>query len=210
MVEALFGSKTRVKLLRLFLNNPDNSYYVREITRLIDEQINSVRRELSNMIKVGIVTSQNVDNKLYYQANQEYPYFVPLRAIFSDEQMGSVVKAEPSIIGLPKALDPEIKYYNKVFMSLTGAHAILIAGKLVRGSASPIDVLIIGDVSNTKLKAAIKAIERREDTTLNYTVLSPEEFGYRTSVRDRFIGEILDAKYTVIKDVGRIITGGTK
>ncbi len=67
MIDALFGSKTRVKLLHLFLNNPGKAFYVREITRLIDEQINSVRRELSNMLEVGIITSKNTDNKLFYE-----------------------------------------------------------------------------------------------------------------------------------------------
>ena len=57
MIDALFGSKTRVKLLHLFLNNPGKSFYVREITRIIDEQINSVRRELSNMLEIGIIIS---------------------------------------------------------------------------------------------------------------------------------------------------------
>jgi predicted transcriptional regulator len=58
MIDALFGSKTRVKLLHLFLNNPGQSFFVREITRKIDEQINSVRRELANMIQVGIITGK--------------------------------------------------------------------------------------------------------------------------------------------------------
>ena len=66
MIDALFGSKTRVKLLYLFLNNPGQAFYVREITRLIGEQINSVRRELANMLEVGIVASNNMDNKLYF------------------------------------------------------------------------------------------------------------------------------------------------
>ena len=65
MIDALFGSKTRVKLLHLFLNSPGQSFYVREITRKIDEQINSVRRELSNMLAVGVITSDSADNKLY-------------------------------------------------------------------------------------------------------------------------------------------------
>ena len=60
MIDALFGSKTRVKLMHLFLNNPGKSFYVREITRLIDEQINSVRRELANMLEVGVITSDTV------------------------------------------------------------------------------------------------------------------------------------------------------
>ena len=69
MIDALFGSKTRVKLLHLFLNNPGKSFYVREITRLIDEQINSVRRELANMLNVVIITCKEADNKLYYEVN---------------------------------------------------------------------------------------------------------------------------------------------
>ena len=72
MIDSLFGSKTRVKLLGLFMNNPDRSFYVREITRNIDEQINSVRRELANLIKVGVVPAQSVDNKLYYQADKNF------------------------------------------------------------------------------------------------------------------------------------------
>ena len=82
MIDSLFGSKTRVKLLHLFLNNPEKSFYVREITRLIDEQINSVRRELANMVSVGIVQSDNIDNKLYYSTNIGYRYLEPLSVIF--------------------------------------------------------------------------------------------------------------------------------
>ena len=64
MIDALFGSKTRVKLLYLFLNNPGQAFYVREITRLIGEQINSVRRELANMLEVGIVARDRKSTRL--------------------------------------------------------------------------------------------------------------------------------------------------
>ena len=53
-VEKLFGSKTRAKLLKLFFENPEKSFYVREITRVIEEQINSVRRELLNLENIGM------------------------------------------------------------------------------------------------------------------------------------------------------------
>src|SRR5688572_12527626 len=82
MVEQLFGSKTRVKLLQLFYSNPNRSFFVREITRKIDEQINSVRRELSNLLSIGIITSDNTNNKLYYEVNQKYEYYPPLKEIF--------------------------------------------------------------------------------------------------------------------------------
>ena len=82
MVEQLFGSKTRVKLLQLFYSNPNRSFYVREITRKIDEQINSVRRELANLLSIGIISSDTNNNRLYYEVNQQYDYYQPLSVIF--------------------------------------------------------------------------------------------------------------------------------
>src|SRR6266568_9304689 len=91
MIEQLFGSKTRVKLLQLFYSNPNRSFYVREITRKIDEQINSVRRELANMLNIGIIKSDSSNNRLYYEVNREYTYYEPLRAIFGDSKNLRVV-----------------------------------------------------------------------------------------------------------------------
>ena len=85
MIDALFGSKTRVKLLHLFLSNQGKSFYVREITRLIDEQINSVRRELANMLEIGVITSSSADNKLYYEVNQRYEHYIALKAMFTGD-----------------------------------------------------------------------------------------------------------------------------
>src|SRR5580700_4053471 len=91
MIEQLFGSKTRVKLLQLFYSNPNRSYYVREITRKIDEQINSVRRELSNLLSIGIILSDNTNNRLYYEVNQKFEFYDPLQQIFG----GGVKKSAP-------------------------------------------------------------------------------------------------------------------
>src|SRR5215468_6258426 len=82
MIEQLFGSKTRVKLLQLFYSNPNRSFYVREITRKIDEQINSVRRELANLLSIGIISSDTNNNRLYYEVNQKYEHYRPLAEIF--------------------------------------------------------------------------------------------------------------------------------
>src|SRR5262249_43307158 len=92
MIEQLFGSKTRVKLLQLFYSNPNRAFYVREITRKIDEQINSVRRELSNLLRIVITTSNPTNNRLYYEVNQDYEHYQPLGMIFG----GLEVAAAPA------------------------------------------------------------------------------------------------------------------
>lgn len=194
MIDALFGSKTRVKLLHLFLNNPGKAFYVREITRLIDEQINSVRRELSNMLTVGIITSDTSDNsKLYYEVNQRYEHYVPLRAIFADQHVEAVAETEV-VVGW----HDEIKH-------LAGVRLAIIAGVLVRGSTSTIDILMVGNVPAAKLKNTIKLIEKTEGRELNYSVLSYDEFYYRLSVRDKFITEILNGKYAVLVDTDNML-----
>lgn len=193
MIDALFGSKTRVKLLHLFLNNPGKSFYVREITRLIDEQINSVRRELANMLKVGIILSDTAENKLYYEINQRYEYFVPFRAIFADVKMD---KSEPHM---------RQDTWHVLLQNLNGVRLILSAGVLVKGSTSTVDLLIVGNVSSVKVKNIVKQIEKTEGREINYTILSYDEFYYRLSVRDKFITEILNGKHAVLLDTDNIL-----
>jgi len=198
MIDALFGSKTRVKLLYLFLNNPGQPFYVREITRKIGEQINSVRRELSNMIEVGIITSDSADNKLYYQINQRYEYYVPLRAIFGNAESNAKVA--------PVAVDnASLDEYSSMLHDIAGLRLALFAGVLVRGSTAPIDVVLVGDVAPTKVNALIKNIEKSEGREINYSVLSYDEFYYRLSVRDKFITEILNSKHNVVIDKDNIL-----
>jgi hypothetical protein len=193
MIDALFGSKTRVKLLHLFLNNPGKSFYVREITRLIDEQINSVRRELANMLQVGIITSDTADNKLYYEVNQRYDYYVPMRAIFSDEQMVS------------SATQPRKNTKAHLLEGVAGLRLAVGAGVLVKGSASPVDLLLVGKLATAKVTALVKEIEKAEGREINYSIVDYDEFYYRLSVHDKFITEILTGKHAVLFDPDHIL-----
>ena len=196
MIDALFGSKTRVKLLHLFLNNPGKAFYVREITRLIDEQINSVRRELSNLLEVGVITSSTADNKLYYEVNQRYEYYSPFKAIFGDQK--------PTALAKKRALGDTPEWQEAV-AKLPGARVIVVAGALVKGSASPLDLLVVGDSPNQKVKYLVQSIEAHEGRELTYAVMQYDEFYYRLSVHDRFTNAILTNKHTVLVDADNIL-----
>ena len=198
MIDALFGSKTRVKLLHLFLNNPGQSFFVREITRKIDEQINSVRRELSNMLQVGIITSDSSDNKLYYQVNQRYEYYVPLRAIFGDE---ASIPIDPSVSSDNKSFDK----YGSMLNEITGLRIAVFSGIFVKGSNTAVDILMVGNIASMKVKSLMKDIEKIEGREINYCVLSYDEFYYRLSVRDRFITEIVNGINNIVIDKDNII-----
>ena len=198
MIDALFGSKTRVKLLHLFLNNPGQPFYVREITRKIDEQINSVRRELSNMLDIGIITSDSADNKLYYQVNQRYEYYIPLRSIFNNSLMNQKNQA----LTQDDTFDDK---YGSTLREIAGLRLVIFAGVLVRGSTSPVDAIFVGNITASKIKSLVSEIEKNEGREINYSLLSYDEFYYRLSVRDKFITEILNSKHNVIVDKDKVL-----
>ena len=190
MIESLFGSKTRVKLLQLFLNNPNEAYYVREITRMIDEQINSVRRELKNLIGVGIVKNRAIKNQLYYEVNKEYKYYTPFRQIFSGKKDNKRELAVDS--GLAD------------FHALGDVKVVIQTGKLV-GSDGVVDLLIAGDsINKTRLKLVVKGLEK-DGLSLNYVAMNYDDFYYRMSIRDRFVCDILNKKYSVLIDTEGIL-----
>lgn len=195
MIDALFGSKTRVKLLHLFLNNPGKSFYVREITRLIDEQINSVRRELANMLNVGIITSDSADNKLYYEINQRYEHYVALRAIFADQE-----------VVMHNSTSTKNNDWAERVRGLSDVRAAIFAGVLVEGSLSDIDILLVGTVASPKVKRLMQDFEKAEGRELNYALISYDEFYYRLSVRDKFITEILNGQHVVVVDSDNILS----
>ena len=194
MIDSLFGSKTRVKLLHLFLNNPEKSFYVREITRMIDEQINSVRRELANMVSVGIVQQDAIDNKLYYSVNEDYPYIKPLAAIFSDKNTEGGMGAASSVS------------WKDSLGRMRGLRLAIISGKLVVGSSSAVDLLLVGDdMSAVTIKNLVKKIEKDRKIEINYAVISYDDFYYRMSVKDRFIMDIVRNKHSVLVDAENIM-----
>ncbi len=194
MIDSLFGSKTRVKLLHLFLNNPEKSFYVREITRMIDEQINSVRRELANMVSVGIVQQDAIDNKLYYSVNEDYPYIKPLAAIFSDKNTEGGMGAASSVS------------WKDSLGRMRGLRLAIISGKLVVGSSSAVDLLLVGDdMSAVTIKNLVKKIEKDRKIEINYAVMSYDDFYYRMSVKDRFIMDIVRNKHSVLVDTENIM-----
>lgn len=194
MIDALFGSKTRVKLLHLFLNNPNRAFYVREITRKIDEQINSVRRELANMLSIGIIHSDSANNRLYYEVNQAYTHYEPLKAIFGDSSATSVAAESPK------------SDWPKRLKQLGDVRLALLSGSLVRGSNTDLDVLLVGSLNKTQSKKFIKEIEDEEGKSLNYTIMTYEDFYYRLSIKDRFVTDIINGKFTLLQDTEQILS----
>lgn len=196
MIEQLFGSKTRVKLLQLFYANPNRAFYVREITRKIDEQINSVRRELANLLSVGIISSENTNNKLYYEVDQNYDFYKPLSEIFGGKKKALTEKAVSKT---------SVDTGNDKLKSIGNIEIAFLTGQFTRDDNASIDLLIVGDVNHTKLEKYIAEFEQAEGKEIRYSVMTKKDFDYRQQVKDRFITNVLQNKRQVLIDKHKLL-----
>jgi hypothetical protein len=191
MLEHLFGSKTRVKLLTLFLKDTDQSFFVRELTRKLKLQINAIRRELENLEKIGIIkiikkpagkTASGLDKK-YYQVNKDFVLYSELKALFVKSQLF-----------IRQSLLDKLTKLGKIdFLALTGIFV---------GQKSPFktDMLIVGRINRKKLADLLKIFEIEFGYEINYTVMTSEEFQYRKEITDKFLYEILESKKIIVVD----------
>ncbi len=194
MIDQLFGSKTRVKLLELFYSNPNRAFYVREITRKIDEQINSVRRELANLLNAGIIVSETTNNKLYYEVNQEFEFFQPLSEIFGK----GATAPKKAKTGATSSQDDDLKALGNVEIAL-------LTGQFTRDESSGVDFLVVGNVNENQVTKYVSDLEAKEGKEIRYVILSPSDYEYRVKIKDRFITTVLDSKKQVLIDKNEVL-----
>ena len=179
-LEKLFGSKTRAKLLALFFENPEKSYYVREITRVIEEQINSVRRELTNLSTLGLVKIENYENKVYYSANTKHPFARPMTEIFARSSAMNYASDDQ------KVEVKRVSIWEEYVRPVANLISALIVTNRIPGQDG-LDLLIIGDNRTHKLTHWAEVVEKRQGKPLNYAIMSREDYIYRRSVRDKYL-----------------------
>ena len=175
MFDDLITSKTRTKLLRLFLDNPVEMYHVREVVRRVDEEINAVRRELILLEKKGVLKKEPRANRVYYYLDKSYLFFPDLiRINAKTSRLGADIIKNRMKLG-------KIKY-------------AMLSGKYVTGSRENpenVDLLVVGTVVLPELTLIIRQEEAKTKHEINYTVMTEEEFAFRKKRRDPFIASII-------------------
>ncbi len=172
---ALFG-KTKRALLALFFSNPEESYYLRQITRITAAGQGSVQRELKKLAEAGIIERFEQGRQVYFRAKRNCPIF--------DELRGLTLKTAGLVEVLRSALSPVTDKIDLAF----------VYGSQARGTAraaSDIDLLIVGNLDELELHRFISQAEEQLSRPVNYTFLTPQEFKKRKKERGGFLSRIL-------------------
>jgi len=196
MLEHLFGSKTRTNLLRLFLNNPKQPYYLRELARKLKTQLNSIRREMDNLEKIGIIKSvqmaeqdESKGNKAKNKGSKKY-FLTDVDFILYPELKALLLKAQ---LLLERSFVDQIEKMTQVkFFVLTGI--------FVGIDSFVTDMLLVGKVNRKKLEKIVRIFEKELGKSINYTMMTEQEFKYRKDITDRFLYDILEGRKIIIID----------
>ena len=182
MFSDLITSKSRVKLLSVFLANPSEMYHVRELVRRTSDEINAVRRELAFLEKKGILSREPRANRVYYSLSKNYPFYYDLLRLGSKN------------VGLgADILKNRVKLGKIKFAMFSGRFL-----RKMKDEPDEVDMLIVGNVVLPELALLVREEEKRQNAEINYTVMSDEEFDYRKKKRDPFIMTILSGSRVML------------
>ncbi len=196
MLEHLFGSKTRVKLLRIFFREPERRFFVRELVRRLDVQINAVRRELFNLSQAGVITALAGDAESHDYAESDDPhegkrkyYALNHKSMLYPELRALLLKSH--VMG-EESLAHQIAQGNEIRL-------LLFTGTFTNAE-TPIDMLVVGDIPQRRVAKIVTDFEHDNGCTVRYTVLTTREYEERKSLMDRFLYTVLDAPHQIIID----------
>jgi predicted nucleotidyltransferase len=180
---ALFG-KTKRAILALLFSRPDESFYLRQIVRLVAAGQGGVQRELQRLADAGIVTRVVRGRTAFYQANRECPVFLELHGLVS-KTAGVADVLFNDLIALKDRIEVAFIYGSAAETRLR--------------VESDIDVFVIGSVTFGEVVDALSQAQEQLGREVNPSVFEPHEFRRRVRRRDHFVVAVCEgAKVFVI------------
>ena len=175
MLKNLFISKVRVRILQQYMFHPAEGYHVRGLVRLLNEEINAVRRELLNLKDAGILISHKEGNKLVYKLNPDCPVINDLQSMFYKEsEVGKQIIKAAKDNGSPEAI-------------------LMAQGFLdgIKDQAGSLDLLFIGEYRINDLSRDLKTVETVLGKDLRYTVMTKTDLNFARKKQDKVLSEFL-------------------
>ncbi len=186
ILEALFTSKARVEILKLFFLSSSEHHYMRQVAALTGQPIRAVQRELERLERAGLLESQKDGNRKYFQANRSSPIFSVLRSLLA------------RTAGLGSALREHL------LKEEADIRAAFIFGSYAQGSegaTSDLDLMVVGEITARDLANVLKPAREAIGREVNAVILPTDEIRQRVAQEDNFV-------LTVLREAKIFLIGG--
>lgn len=195
----LFGSATKIKLMRLFLFNQDTSYPISDIIDRTKSSPKDVKKEIAGLINVGLVKKKTIvreihtkkGKKILIKKHQETGYYL-------DQKFAYLQALKNLLITVSLHADDNLV---RKFSNVGRIKLFIASGVFIQEWDTRVDLLIVGDDLNlTRLDSVIKTIEAEIGKEIAYSAFETADFEYRNGMHDRLIRDILDLPHTTLVD----------
>jgi len=182
VLKSLFSSNTRIRVLSHFFLHPGESYYLRQLERLLKIPVGQLGRELLNLEKIQLLTSSMEGNQKRYSINQNFPLYDELKNIFlKTTSAGDIIRESLS--------------------KLKGIELAFIYGSFAKGEEHPgsdIDIMIVGSTSDKEISRIISDVENKLKRTVNYSLYERKEVKTRLKKKDNFILTVFHEPHIIL------------
>ena len=167
-INKLISSKARIKIIKQIVFHPAEGFHIRELVRILKDEVNAVRRELINLEKAGLLVSQKQSNRINYTINPQYTLLPEIRNIWhKDFGLGAQILKNKKQLG---QITFAILTYTFVTMGESAEHDL--------------DMIIVGEPDQRILEAVVKNAEEELKREIFYTVMSEKEWDTKTKRKD--------------------------
>jgi len=176
LLETLFAGAPLVSLLRIFLLNPQTSFYQRELERLTGEHLYQIQRELGRLEAIGLVSHTVSGNRKYYRLDSHCPVYPELRNLFLKTLLPQDILTEtrPALEG-------------KVLLAF-------IYGSYARGEEGPqsdLDLMLVSSLTNREAALWLEPMKKNLNREINPALYTPEEFRRKIHSGNHFLTAVL-------------------
>lgn len=178
ILENLFGSRERARLLRFFLQNPEKEFDLKEIARRTMLNSAAARKEILNLAKIKFISIRTRKGRNFYILNQNFNFYPELKNLIAKSNIYPQCKSLARIKGIGN-----IKYAG-------------ISGVFINYHKSKADLVLVGeDISRSKLKSLMSNLEAEIGREINFMLMSSEEMKYRLNMLDKFLLEFFEGPH---------------
>ena len=181
-LQKLFGSPARVKLLRLFLFNPRQSFTLADAAKRARVSEDEVRRECAVFTRAELINRAPRGKGVRYVLNGDFEYVEALQNL---------------LLNAPARGSDIVERIRR-----TGSLKLVILSGIFLGEwEGAVDLLVVGDrMKDKKLREEIRKLESEIGKEIRYTLLTTENFFYRLNLNDKLVRDVLDYTHTIVVD----------
>jgi len=197
VLSALFGSESRVRMMRLFLFNPENCFDLFDVCDKSKISSKDVKKEFLALEKATFIKrkdfyktikkvkngkTEEIKNKVHgYCLNKDFTYMSAIKQL---------------LINSKTFEDNELV---KKLTKIGKIKLLIVSGVFIDQQDSRVDILIVGNnLNKTTMNKVIKSIEAELGKELVYAFFETSDFEYRLQMFDKLVRDIIDFPHQVL------------